>query len=394
MRSALRIKEALVLTGVLFVLIIFIFFTKEVISPLFLVPLGLFLLWPFRRQPVFRRLFYSLVLLFFLYIFLRMLPIIYPFLGAILITYIFAPLVDWLEEKKWPRSVSSLGIVFLILAGIGGLFYIVAPAFWEELRDSYELLYSYISNLPLNLEWINRKLVELGIDINVKEMLLKAFPDIKNVQKLFLSSIKGIYTGITTLIEILFGIFLALFISYYGLKNSRNIKEGIKKFIARRKNKKIYLKLVNEIDRALSSYLRSQFILALIVGIIIALSLFVVGVKYWLLLGILAGVFQLIPNIGYVLSLIPAFLIGIVSPSPIPTLIKIAIVFLGEQLLENYLIGPKIIGEVVGLNPALVITALVIGGYFGGIVGMLIAVPVTSVLKVFWENRKDVMKLI
>ena len=132
---------------------------------------------------------------------------------------------------------------------------------------------------------------------------------------------------------------------------------------------------VKEYDRLLSSYLRGQLTVAVIVGSFTMLLLFLVGFPYAFLLGVLVAVFGLVPYLGLVLSLIPALLIALVSGSIGVSLIKVAGVYGLAQALDGTLISPRIVGESVGLHPVWVVLALAVGGFYFGFVGLLIGVP-------------------
>jgi predicted PurR-regulated permease PerM len=104
------------------------------------------------------------------------------------------------------------------------------------------------------------------------------------------------------------------------------------------------------------------------------------------LLGLIAALGNLIPNIGFVLSFIPAILVGIFSPAPWVNTVKIAAVFLGEQLLENFVLGPMIIGKASRLHPVAVMVVLVLGGAIFGVWGVILAVPITVFVREFLNH--------
>jgi predicted PurR-regulated permease PerM len=124
-------------------------------------------------------------------------------------------------------------------------------------------------------------------------------------------------------------------------------------------------------------------LLIIIVGFIVGFTLWLLGIRYYLLLGIIAGVCNIIPNIGYVLSFIPALLIGLLSPTPLVNVIKIVLVYVGEQLLENFYLGPVIIGRASRLHPVIVLIILILGGTTFGFWGLILAIPVTIFVREF-----------
>jgi predicted PurR-regulated permease PerM len=117
------------------------------------------------------------------------------------------------------------------------------------------------------------------------------------------------------------------------------------------------------------------------VGLLTTLGLWVLGFPYPALVGVVAGVFNLVPYLGLIVSLVPALIIALLSGEILASFGKIAIVFGIVQALDGTVIGPKIIGGSVGLHPAWVILALAAGGLFFGFVGLLIAVPAALLVK-------------
>ncbi|MGQ9465161.1 MAG: AI-2E family transporter [bacterium] len=130
-----------------------------------------------------------------------------------------------------------------------------------------------------------------------------------------------------------------------------------------------------------SRYFRGTIILMILVGFIIGFLLWLLGIRYYVFLGIIAAVFNLIPNVGFVLSLAFALLVGALTPPPILSILKISLVYVGEQLLENFLLGPIIISRVSRLNPVMVILAFVLGGSLAGIWGIIFAIPAIIFLR-------------
>ncbi len=130
-----------------------------------------------------------------------------------------------------------------------------------------------------------------------------------------------------------------------------------------------------EYDALLAKYLRGQVTVAIILGLLTGVLLFLVRFPYPFLLGALVGVLGLIPFLGLVLSIIPAIIVALVSGNVVTSLIKVAGVYGFTQVLEGSFISPRIVGESVGLHPVWIVLALSVGGFFFGFVGLLIGVP-------------------
>jgi predicted PurR-regulated permease PerM len=141
-----------------------------------------------------------------------------------------------------------------------------------------------------------------------------------------------------------------------------------------------------ECDRMISRYLRGQVTVAIAMGVITGLGLWIARFPYAGMLGLIVGVFSVVPYLGLVLSLIPAIFIALVSGSVLISLLKVAVVYGASQLLEASVISPRIVGESVGLHPVLVLLALALGGFFFGFVGLLLGVPAAAIGKLLVER--------
>jgi predicted PurR-regulated permease PerM len=133
------------------------------------------------------------------------------------------------------------------------------------------------------------------------------------------------------------------------------------------------------IDDVLSAYIRGQLLLCLFVGGLATLSLFIIGVPFALVLGLIAGLLEALPYIGPILGAIPALVVALLSDPG--TAIWTAIAFFSIQQIENLILVPRIAGESVKLHPAVVMVVLVVGNELAGFWGMLVAVPTTAVIR-------------
>ena len=144
--------------------------------------------------------------------------------------------------------------------------------------------------------------------------------------------------------------------------------------------------LAGEYDRLLGRHLRGQITVAVISGTIVAVALGVMSFPYAAMLGLLMAVFNVVPYLGLVLSLVPAVFIALVSGSIGASLLKVAVAYGLAQGLENAVVSPRIVGDSVGLHPFWVVLALAVGGFFFGFVGLLIAVPAAVGVKLLVER--------
>jgi predicted PurR-regulated permease PerM len=146
------------------------------------------------------------------------------------------------------------------------------------------------------------------------------------------------------------------------------------------------LSFLHRYDVLLGEYLRGQLLVATFVGIATGVGFWIVGFPNAVLLGVIAGVFNIVPYLGLIVSLIPALLIALLTPPFWLSLLKVAGVFFVVQSLDSYFFSPKIVGDRVGLHPVWVMLAIIGFASVFGIVGLLLAIPIAVLIKLVIEN--------
>ncbi|MGB4472629.1 MAG: AI-2E family transporter, partial [Limnochordia bacterium] len=188
--------------------------------------------------------------------------------------------------------------------------------------------------------------------------------------------IAGILVGIVSQI---ISLLIAPILAFYLLRDLEAIKRRSFMLIPKRYRLTVF-KFCKEINRVVDGFIRGQLVNALLVGSLIAAGLALLGIKYAVFIGLLAGVFNIIPYFGPVIGFVPASLFAL-AKSPLSVL-WVLILFVVVNQLEANVISPKIIGERVGLHPLAVIFAIFAGGELMGIIGMLVAVPAAAVVRI------------
>jgi predicted PurR-regulated permease PerM len=190
----------------------------------------------------------------------------------------------------------------------------------------------------------------------------------------------GVGRGLGTVFTILGFLFLTPILAFYLLRDYHQINLRMAGVIPPAQRERA-LHFLQRYDQLLARYLRGQVLAAAIIGTLTGLGLWVLGFPYALALGVVAGVFNVVPYLGLIATLFPAVLIALFSGAVVASLIKLAGVVVVVQLLEQAVISPRIVGESVGLHPVWLILSLAVGGYFFGFVGLLLAVPAAVLIK-------------
>ncbi|MFQ5824889.1 MAG: AI-2E family transporter [bacterium] len=374
--------------SLLILLAAILFIMRESLSPLTLFAVSFLFLFVFRNTPVAKNLKWVFLLLFVFWFVSTARSILAPFVLSFVFAYIFDPLVDLLQRLKLPRVVAILLIVVLLIGLIIVALIFLIPQLVQQIGDLLEQTLSYV---PRVKEWFQTDvlnfLARLNIDVEkVKQTLSEELPKrLQDILSTFFQGVLNVTIGVGTVISQILNLVLIPVLTFYFLKDFDNIVTKIGSLIP--VEKQLLVKdYAQKIDRALSGFLRGQLTVCFIVAVLTTLGLFVFGIKYALILGITAGVLNIVPYVGLLVSLGLALIVGIFSPEPVLSCLKILAVFGVVQSLEGSVISPKIVGESVGLHPAWVIFSILVFAQFWGFVGLLIAIPAAATVKIMIQN--------
>lgn len=315
--------------------------------------------------------------------------IVYPYVKSIVlmlvISWIFSiiltPAVDYMESKGLNRGIAILFIMLAILLAIVAAAFLIIPA-----------IVSAIDQIKVRLE--SNMLDEISIQIEA--FFEKNF----NNPELAQSVTSKLDTGLNTMLHIASGFFknagafiamLAVipFTIFFLVKDARLFKRGL---ISRVPNKyfELTLNVLYKISDQVSRYIQGQALDAAIVGALSVIGLFCVNiafdhpVPYFVFIGIMAGIANLIPYLGPIVGAVPAMIVVMINnpANMMNILMWIAITFVLVQLIDNQIVSPLIVSKSVNMHPLTVVIVVIIGGNIAGALGMLLAVPTFGIIKV------------
>ncbi|MGQ0560486.1 MAG: AI-2E family transporter [Gemmatimonadota bacterium] len=379
----------------------FLFSVKSVLSPViaFLVLVLLISPWAGTRMHLLTIVAATSLLVIWLLATLG--SLVAPFVLAFVLAYILDPLVDRLERRGLKRGL-AVAVVFvpvlivLVLAAILGL-----PALAQQVQQLIEQVptalqrgITWIQNLRVralnaNLPFVTGEALARALDNFSPERVT----DFINMQQAEIASrlwgaVLGVGKGIGILLGILGYFVLTPVLTIYLLKDFDKLVARASGLIPRDK-RDTWIPFIVEYDRLLAGYLRGQILAALIVGLLTYIGLLLIGFPNPGVVAAVAGVFNLIPYLGLVVSAIPALVISLLSDDIVASLIKAAIVFAVVQTIDGTITGPRIVGGSVGLHPVWVILALAVGSSFFGFTGLLLAMPAAVLIKVIVRNAVE-----
>ncbi len=294
-------------------------------------------------------------------------------LSSVVIASAVEPATRWFMKYRVPRVLGVLAVYFLAFVVIFGFLYLLAPPLFLETRSLIEGLPDQVEDLPLVevVEGLGPLSGFVGVDTTIAEF----FSELRHGVEKFST---GALATATTLFGGLFSFVLILVISFYLAVQQRGIERFLS-LVTPVSQEDYVIDLWHRSQVKIGQWMKGQLVLGLIVGVMVFLTLTLFQVPHALLLAVLAAFMELIPVFGPIIAAVPAVIIGF-TQSVTTGLIVIAIYVVIQQF-ENHLIYPLVVKKIVGVPPIIVIISLIIGAQLAGFLGILLSVPVATVLR-------------
>ncbi|NLZ86599.1 MAG: AI-2E family transporter [Gammaproteobacteria bacterium] len=319
-------------------------------------------------------------------------PVVIPFVAALLVAYLFSPLVDKLHDVGLPRWL-SISIVFI---GIGivltlAIWYLV-PLIWQQLmyaRDNIPAIIGWINSTFLT--WLSNtfNVVEMEIDTNqISDVVMNYVQTNYSADSIQAFLLRLAQSGINFL-QIGGTIVLIPIIAFYFLLDWDRMLGSLRRLIPRPYEKST-LKIVGECHSVLGAFVKGQFLVMILLGIVYAVGLQLIGLEVGLIIGMVAGLASIIPYLGFAVGIIAAVIATLLQFGiDWWQLVLVGIVFMVGQAVEGYILQPFLLGDKIGLSPVAVVFAVLAGAQLAGFLGMLIALPVAAVIVVLLRHVRE-----
>lgn len=393
--------RAVYAVAVVLVLGAFLYSLREILHPVLLFGLLVLLLWPFSPTRSHSLVLGSAGALTGIWLLKTTGSLLAPFFLALAIAYILRPLVRRLERGPITRTWAIV-LLFLPLVGLlAAVVLLGIPALSRQVAGFIERLPFFLQEAVGWAERARGELLRQDLPFVDEDALLDRLRGLTPetvvaylqarqaaIASQVWEAVLGAGRGLGALLTVLGYLFLTPILGFYLLRDYERITAWLAGLVPLRRRPAVTA-FALEYDRLLSRYLRGQLIAAATVGVLTGIGFWILGFPYALLLGVVAGVFNVVPYLGLIVSLVPALIIALFSGSFLLSLGKIALVFAVVQLLDGSVIGPKIVGESVGLHPVWVILALSVSGFFFGFVGLLLAIPLAVLVKLLLRLALD-----
>ncbi len=309
-------------------------------------------------------------------------PVLTPFLLGALLAYLGDPLADRLEQKKLSRTLSVVVVFALMLFAGLLLLLILVPLLQEQLT-------SLLSRLPLIVPWLQEVVIPwlsttLHIEIDnvdldsLKQTLAGNWQDIGNLLTVLLGKVT--HSGQLVFAWLAYLVLVPV-VTFYLLRDWDVLLANVQTLLPRN-YEPIISKLTRECDSVLAEFLRGQLMLMIALGVMYTIGLWMAGLEFALLVGMLAGLVSFVPYLGGIIGIVVAGVLAFMQFHDLLHLVYVAIVFGVGQAVEGMLLSPILVGDRIGLHPVAVIFAVMAGGQLFGFFGVLLALPVAAIIVV------------
>lgn len=305
-----------------------------------------------------------------------------PFFIGFVIAWLFNPLVVKLENRGWNRAIASMVIFLVFILIIFAFFSMLIPTIYTQLNDLIASLPGIFNSLK---NWITNFLNNFNssdmVDVaSIEANIFKTMEDLgtnitTNLPSMIMNIVGVVFSGLGTMA-------ISLVVGLYLLFDFNNASDHLLKYIPKTHKYEIET-LINQIGEELRKCVRGTLTIACMVFVCDSLGFALAGLKAPILFGLLCGITDLIPYIGPYIGGAAAVIVGF-SQNPMTGIIVLSVAVI-VQLIENYVLQPVVMSKTVELHPVTIIIGLLIFGHFFGIIGMILAMPIMSLIKVVYR---------
>lgn len=321
----------------------------------------------------------------------RLSGVLLPFFLAWLIAYLIYPLVSFFQHKlRLKNRIISIFCALFTLSVIGSIaFYLLVPPMIQEFLRVKDLLIEYFStthtasNVPTTLS----EFIRQNIDLHILEQMFSQ----ENILDALKVTVPKLWALISESINLLFGfftVFLILLYIVFILLDYESISEGWTHLMPK-KYRKTVTGILNDVKDGMNRYFRGQALVALCVGILFSIGFLIIDFPLAIGLGLFIGALNMVPYlqiIGFVPTIMLAILKAADTGDNFWFIIASAAVFIVVQIIQDGYLVPRIMGKITGLNPAIILLSLSIWGSLMGMLGMIIALPLTTLMLSYYQR--------
>lgn len=309
-------------------------------------------------------------------------PVLLPFLTGLTIAYFLEPAVSALERKRIPRGLGSFFVLSIFLFIVVSVFFLAWPMLNDQIGTLIDNLPGHLAKIRQHyLPWVQKWLSRFSPE-DMQNLRNAAAQSTGETVGLVSKTVQTIVSGGVAFFDILTLSILMPITAFYALRDWKKMTYTIGQLIPHR-YRAVVREQLQEIDRTLSGFVRGQAIVCLVLGTYYSFSLALMGLQYGATIGMVAGILTIMPYVGTAFGWISGIILAYAQfNGDVSHIGLVCYVFLAGQVIEGYLLTPRLVGKRVGLHPVWVLFALISGFKLMGFTGALIAVPTASIIGV------------
>lgn len=309
-----------------------------------------------------------------------------PVALALVVVYLLNPLVNLLERRGIRRGLGVAVIYVVFVAVVATGLSLLVPVIARQIGGFIDKLPEYVQDATREINsFAARRGWDYRIDLSTEQIQQYVVDN----REAIIGVLGGVRSFAFSVIHVLITLIIGIILSIYILLDMPKIQRSVRNVLPEGRRDEI-IGLADKVGNVLGSFFRGQLLVALFVGIASAIGLTVIGIPFAAVVGLIAGVFNLVPLIGPFVGAIPAVILALLSDQPIDA-VYAGVWLLIVQQIDNHIISPNVMARTVKLHPITVMLALLAAGSLLGIFGMLLIVPAIAAVKVtfahFWEKR-------
>jgi predicted PurR-regulated permease PerM len=310
-----------------------------------------------------------------LLVLLKLAPIIAIFVIALFIVYCIAPLVNFLIRQKLQPLLAAICAVLIILLAMFFFFSLLVPGLIVEFQRLATFLTTEAADhIGKLIEWLDE--LDARFELHLSESFTEYYTQF---MRQLPSHVEQLLKQLTALFSRVWVVLALAFLVFYLVQDLEKAKDNLTRLFPQIYRKNI-TRILGIVDQKVGAYIRGTLLKSVFVGALTWLGLTLLGMPFALLLGILAGGLNIILYIGPILAAVPAVLMSIVPGTP--SIFLVIAVYIVVQTLDAFVFTPVLLGKAVDLSPLTVVVVVLIGGQLMGITGIILAIPITAILKV------------
>ena len=307
-------------------------------------------------------------------------PVLTPFIAAGLLAYIGDPLADRLQKLRMPRTLAVVTVFLLTFLFLGLLVLLVGPLIKQQISALFGALPAIVSQIEQ--VWMPSVADMLGVESGESVGLGAFLAEYKDLAGSWVATLLTSVTSTGSMVAAaVLGLFLIPILTFYLLRDWDSLLAHFGALIPESQRDTIF-ELARDTDEVLGAFLRGQVLVMFALAIIYSLGLTLVGLKFAIAIGVVAGLVSFVPYLGFVFGIGLASLTVALDPNPFWQLVGVFATFTIAQMIEGSFLTPKLVGDRIGLHPVMVIFAIAAGGQLFGFFGILLALPAAAVLSV------------